>query len=69
VQEDAAAIYSSSTIGRDIDDFFLLNQETRQFPTKNAPPLVIFRQSTHPTQSTSVYSFKVKYSPFGYHSS
>ena len=53
VQQSATAIYSASAVERDIDDCFLLSQDTRQYPIKNAFPLVLFRSSTLPAQSTS----------------
>lgn len=53
VQQSAAAIYSASVVERDIDDYFLLSQETRKSPIKNAFPLVLFRSSMLPSQSAS----------------
>ena len=52
---------------REIDSCSLLNQNTRLFPKKNAPPLVLFLSSRLPTQYAYVYSIRVK--PFfaGYH--
>jgi hypothetical protein len=68
VQHDVVAMYSSYVVDKEIEDCFLFNQDTKQFPKKNAHPLVLFLSSTLPAQSASVYVVRVKYSPFGYHS-
>ena len=49
-----------------MEDCFLLNQDTKQFPKKNAAPLVLFRSSTLPSKSASVDAFKMKSWIFGY---
>ena len=50
-----------------MEDCFLLDHDTKQFPRKNAAPLVLFQSSTLPSQSALVNTFKVKSCPFGYH--
>ena len=60
VQHDAPTIYSSSAVESEMEDCFLLNNETKQFPKKNAAPLVLFQSSTLPSQSASVNAFKTK---------
>ena len=61
VQHDAPTIYSSFAMESEMEDHFLLNHETKQFPKKNDAPLVLFQSSTHPSQSTSsVNAFKTK---------
>jgi hypothetical protein len=67
VQHVVAAIYLAYVVDRETEDCFLLNQDTRLFPRKNAPPLVLFLSSTLPSQSASVYVVRVKYSPLEYH--
>jgi hypothetical protein len=42
VKHDVAAIYSYSIVDKETKYCFLLNQETRLFPRKNATPLVLF---------------------------
>jgi hypothetical protein len=54
VQHAVVAMYYASAVDREIDDCFLLNQETRLFPRKNASPLVIFLSSTLPDQYASM---------------
>ena len=60
VQHDIATIYSASAMESEMEDYFLHNHEIRQFPKKNVAPLVLFRSSTLPTQSTLVNAFKIK---------
>ena len=61
VQHDAPKIYSSFAVESEMEDRFLLNHETKQFPKKNDAPLVLFQSSTHPSQSaSSVNDFKTK---------
>ena len=48
-----ATIYSASTVDRDTQFFFLLNQDMRLFPRKKHPPYVLFLSSTLPAQSAS----------------
>jgi hypothetical protein len=60
-------IYITSSVDSDINVCFLLSHDTRHFPRKNAPPLVLFLSTTLPAQSASVYAFNVKYFVFGYH--
>ena len=60
VQHDAPTIYSSFAVESEMEDHFLLNHETKQFPKKNAAPMVLFRSSTLPTQSALVNDFKTK---------
>ena len=50
-----------------MEDCFLLDHDTKQFPIKNVAPLVVFQLSTLPAQSTSVNAFRVNYCPFRYH--
>ena len=50
VQQATIAMYYASTIYREIEDYFLLNHDTRQFPKKNSPPLVLYMSSTLPSQ-------------------
>jgi hypothetical protein len=61
-------MYSSFVVDNEIEDCFLLSQDTKQFPKKNSPPLVLFLSSTLPPQSTSVSIVRLNSSPFGYHS-
>ena len=61
VQHGAATIYSASAVESEMEDFFLLNHETKQFPKKNDSPLVNFQSSTLPSQSASADAFKIKY--------
>ena len=49
-----AAMYSTSVELNATNFCFLLNQETTPDPMLKQEPEVIFRSSTHPTQSTSV---------------
>jgi hypothetical protein len=67
VQQVVVSMYSSSVVDNEIEDCFLLSQDTKWSPKKNAPPLVLFLSSTLLAQSASVYVVRVKYSPFGYH--
>jgi hypothetical protein len=60
-------MYYDSIVDNEIEDCFLLSQDTKQFPGKNDPPHFIFLSSTLPAQYASVYTIRVKYSPFGYH--
>ena len=50
-----------------MEDCFLHDHDTKQFPRKNAAPLVLFQSSILPTQSALVNAFKLKSCPFGYH--
>ena len=67
IQHDTTRIYSASIMERKMEDCFLLDQDTKQFPKKNVVPLVLFRSTTLLTQSASVNVFKLKYWLFGYH--
>ena len=67
MQHDVAAIDSAFAVESEMEDCFLLDHDTKQFSRKNVAPLVLFRSSTLPAQSTSVNSFKVKSCLFGYH--
>jgi hypothetical protein len=51
----------------DIEVCFSINHDTRQFPRKNAPPLVLFLSSILPAQSTYVYAIRVKSLFLEYH--
>ena len=42
VQHDAALIYLNFVVESEMEDCFLLNHETKQFPKKNAAPLFFF---------------------------
>jgi hypothetical protein len=46
VQQDVVAMYYASTVDNENEDCFFLSQDTKQFPKKNAPPLVLFLSST-----------------------
>ena len=67
VQHEVASMYSDSAVESEMEDFFLLNYDTKKFPNKNASPLVLFRLATLDAQSTSVNAFKMKSWIFGYH--
>jgi hypothetical protein len=67
VKHEEVAIYPDFVVDSDMDGCFSLSHDTRHFPRKNAPPLVLFLSSTLPTQSTSVYAVNVKSYVFGYH--
>ena len=67
VQQNATKMYFSSIVESDVDVCFLLNQATRHFPKKNAPPLVLFLSSMLQAQSVSVYAVRLKSLSFGYH--
>jgi hypothetical protein len=67
VQQDVVVMYYASVVDKEIEDCFLLSQDTKQFPKKNYPPLVLFLSSTFPSQSSSVYVVRVKSYSFGYH--
>jgi hypothetical protein len=61
-------MYFDSAVDKEIEDCFLLNQDTKPLTKKNSPPLVFFLSSTLPTQFASVYAIRIKFYPFGYHS-
>src|ERR1051325_1629472 len=54
-----AAMYSASTVDKDTQFCFLLNQETRLFPKKKHPPEVLFLSSALPAQSASQYPDRI----------
>lgn len=60
VQQDVAAMYSTSATDKDIESYFLLNQETNLSPKKNSPPLLVFLSPILLTQSASLYAFNMK---------
>ena len=54
VQQVVATMYSTNSINREIEDYFFLNHDSRKFPRKNTPPLVLFLSSTLLVQSASM---------------
>jgi hypothetical protein len=54
VKHVVVTMYYASIVDKEIDDCLLLNQDTRLFPRKNAPPLMLFLSSTLPTQYASM---------------
>ena len=42
MQHEVATIYSNSAVESEIEDCFLLNHATKQFPKKNVPPIDVF---------------------------
>lgn len=68
VQQEVATIYSALVVEREIEAFFLLKNGTRHSPRTKEPPLILFRSSTSPSQSTSVKIVNEKSSPLGYQS-
>lgn len=69
VQQVAIAMYHASIVDNAIELCFLLNQETKHCPKRNAPPLTLFRLLMLPTKFASIYAWSVKYFFFGYHNS
>jgi hypothetical protein len=61
-------MYYIFIVDNEIEDCFLLSQDIKKIPKKNAPPLVLFLLSTLFSQSASIYVVRVNSSPFGYHS-
>jgi len=58
VQHSVAAIYSTSAVDKETEDYFLLDQATKHSPKKNAFPLVIFLSSMLHAQSALVYAIR-----------
>jgi hypothetical protein len=67
VEQDAIAMYSVSVVDSDVDVYILLSHATKNFPKKNAHPLVFFLSSILLAQSASMYAVRLKYLSFGYH--
>jgi hypothetical protein len=54
VQHVVVAIYSALVVDKDIDDCFLLSQDTKHSPKYNVAPMVLRQSSMQPAQSASV---------------
>ena len=53
VQQVAETMYSTAVVDKEMEPFFLLNHATREYPKKNAPPLVLFLSSMQLAQLAS----------------
>ena len=52
-QQYYVAIYYAYTVDKDTEDYFLLDQETRQLPRNNVVPLVLLLSPTYLAQFAS----------------
>src|SRR6185312_3207135 len=66
-QHAPAAIYSASAVDKATEFCFLLDQETRERPSKWQPPEVLLRSTRLPAKSESEYPKRSKLAPLGYH--
>ena len=60
-------IYSASAVDKATEFCFLLNQETRERPSKWQPPEVLLRSTRLPAKSEFEYPKRSKLAPLGYH--
>src|SRR6185437_8839356 len=64
-QHAPAAIYSASAVDKATEFCFLLDQETRERPSKWQPPEVLLRSTRLPAKSESEYPKRSKLAPLG----
>lgn len=48
------ALFSALTVDKEMEGYFILTHDIKQFPKKNVAPEVLFLSSILPTQSTLV---------------